>query len=767
MSIISVKAASKAVTIAASVLCLGGVISFVRADETQKPIALNVIIGASAIAFSSHVSAQLCEESAKYQAGKLVEKHEIQVKGVEKERDTFNEKYRKQTNVVTEVKAINAKKEQENFVLGEELKIKNALIVALQKQLEEIKSTISQRYAEIDEKLAQEDKRYELAIYQLKTSFQESLKYKIDTSYEKLADTIAYKLSDAKCEGIFPQLEKLYATLKQMHPKHYQLLNEIAYVEGEGNEVVEAITDIYFQISDEIAALKVKYRNTLNIDERVALEAAMDELIERRDLKKFIPKPKVDKALDYYQQSQNEQLQNIKEIARENSQGLQELKDEVYELISQIEAKNMEIAQLKQKVAKLSEPYQFFGKGTLAEIGNLVISHYYTNYGYVFDALTWEESDTGYKLIFGTRRNPALTEEQVYQNNSQIQLAAITNSLHGTLPKFDFNRQNSTATLDVTLKKTTKKESVKDDIDKLWVPASKFEKFVSKWERVRITAGSTGGKSPTAKNLALAIMNVRKGKGEIRLYDPQHGSKKDFWNMPKAGTSHEDNIEGMKELCELLDARSEIKGKSHKFILYVFDEIDSTIAKHRGDASFKDLVVYSLSQGSHQDLGAIYIGQSADANTIPGMTHSQWNNATQLHIGSNASVWIDKSTTVTNEDKTKLLTQYKKISEYCERMNEELGLDIYTDAGAYRFALAVPLSGLPKFIQLPSFDSYEYNEVMTSDNQTPQPIERTVASTTVSETKCPQCGNEDLRKNGKHNGRQKYICKSCGEHFKI
>jgi hypothetical protein len=75
-------------------------------------------------------------------------------------------------------------------------------------------------------------------------------------------------------------------------------------------------------------------------------------------------------------------------------------------------------------------------------------------------------------------------------------------------------------------------------------------------------------------------MKSRKGQGEIRLYDPQHGSKKDYWDMPKTGTTHEDNVSGMGELCDLLDRRTKTPG-NHPFILYIFDEVDSTIAQER------------------------------------------------------------------------------------------------------------------------------------------------------------------------------------------
>jgi hypothetical protein len=100
------------------------------------------------------------------------------------------------------------------------------------------------------------------------------------------------------------------------------------------------------------------------------------------------------------------------------------------------------------------------------------------------------------------------------------------------------------------------------------------------------------------------------------------------------------------------------------------------------------------------------------------MSWSDWNNAVQLHIGANAGIWLDKAKTITGEDKTKLLEQYRKIQEFCDKKNEELGLDIFTDATAYRFALAVPLTGLPKFIQLPDFDSYDYYDVMNQHQWT-------------------------------------------------
>jgi predicted RNA-binding Zn-ribbon protein involved in translation (DUF1610 family) len=449
------------------------------------------------------------------------------------------------------------------------------------------------------------------------------------------------------------------------------------------------------------------------------------------------------------------------------------------QLLDLLEERNLVIDDLRKQNDELQKPLLATGKSDYAQIANRIALYYWENYGYRLDVIHWTENETGYSILFATRRNPGLTDDELLPHNTQEQLAAFTNALQGTLPSFTFNYQHSTVTLDVILRKSPKKDTSKDDVDKLWIPVSKFESYVKNWERVRITAGSTGGKSPTAKNLALAIMKQRKGQGEIRLYDPQHGSKKDYWDMPKAGTSHEDNVTGMAELCDELDRRTKSSG-NHPFILYIFDEVDSTIAQERennGYYYFRDKVTYSLKQASHQNIGVIYIGQACDASTIPGMSWSDWNNAVQLHIGANAGIWLDKAKTITGEDKTKLLEQYRKIQEYCDRKNEELGLDIFTDPGAYRFALAVPLTGLPKFIQLPDFDSYDYWDVIQSAapnhseliSSVIQEVAEEVSSSIASPSlECPECGSENIVSNGVRQGRkpvQKYHCKDCGKHF--
>jgi len=420
-----------------------------------------------------------------------------------------------------------------------------------------------------------------------------------------------------------------------------------------------------------------------------------------------------------------------------------------------MEALQLELLRLQKQIAELKKPLQFGGGSEKSRIGNSIIN-YYQRKGLCIDGFDWEESELGYKLYFHTGRNGSrfVSEELLNEEDNGEKIRDLAESLN--VPKFQRSTRGTHMILAIQTKR--KKPSEKNEIDAIWIPATKFESYVRNWERVRITAGSTGGKSPTAKNLALAIMKLRNGNGEIKLYDPQHGSKKDYWNMPKVGTSHEDNLQGMKEVVETIDKRR--NGGNHPFILYVFDEVDNTVTNLKDGAKFKDLIKVSLKEGSHANIGVIYIGQSADANEVPGMTHSNWGNATQLHIGSNAGIWLEKAANITSEDKTRLLNQYRQIQEYCDRLNDELGLDIFTDANAYRFALAVPLTGLPKFIQLPAFDSYEYEDVMDTPTA---PI-----NTPKKETCCPSCASSSIRKNGKltsNKSIQRYKCNDCGKNF--
>jgi hypothetical protein len=69
-----------------------------------------------------------------------------------------------------------------------------------------------------------------------------------------------------------------------------------------------------------------------------------------------------------------------------------------------------------------------------------------------------------------------------------------------------------------------------------------------------LTGGSESGKSPTAENIAVCILQSR--SGVAKLFNPQHNSSKNYWSIPVCGTSHNDSENGIAKLAKLVDLRS-------------------------------------------------------------------------------------------------------------------------------------------------------------------------------------------------------------------
>ncbi|MDF5716334.1 MAG: hypothetical protein PUP93_21255 [Rhizonema sp. NSF051] len=653
----------------------------------------------------------------------------------------------------TNIKSLNdtiQKHQTRETELNSKLDEKLAVIADRESKIGELQAITSKRDTRIADFL-EETREHTKTFLQIRRQQLETLKKSLEKAiWDELVPTSTKQANRQRIADIIDFLEDLSEAITQ--------------VESLKIADFKSIIDYAFEMDDKLINIRNKWKSSQIKGHRDESEQLRNQL--DNSMPKEVALERFNAGLAEYDERLSTKYDKLLN------------QTEVYDqLINNLEERNLKINELfqandvlEQEITELKKPLLAIGTSDYALAANRIANYYYEAYKYKLDVIHWVEHETGYSILFATRRNPGLTESELLPKNTQEQLAAFTNCLVGTLPKFTFNYQHSTVTLDITLRKPAKKDSSKADIDSIWIPVTKFESYVRSWERVRITAGSTGGKSPTAKNLALAIMNSRQGQGTIKLFDPQDGSKKDYWNMPKAGTSHADNLAGMKEVCKLIDERRH--GSDHPFILYIFDEVDNTVTQLKEGTKFKDLIKVSLKEGSHANVGVIYIGQSADANEVPGMTHSNWGNAVQLHIGSNAGAVIETMKTLTAEDSERLLKQYRKIQEYCDRKNEELGLDTYTDATAYRFALAVPLTGLPKFIQLPSFDSYEYNEVMSSATEQPQTLtdeaEALIDATSVPSVCCPHCESSAIKRNGRDKATktiQQYKCTNCGKGF--
>jgi hypothetical protein len=162
-------------------------------------------------------------------------------------------------------------------------------------------------------------------------------------------------------------------------------------------------------------------------------------------------------------------------------------------------------------------------------------------------------------------------------------------------------------------------------------------------------------------------------------------------------------------------------------------------------------VNFIIKQASHQNLGAIFIGQNANVSEYPGMDRSDWNSAVNIHIGANSYDAITNSNKFTSDEQSRLKTTADKLIEYCEGKNEELGLG-RTHPQAYRFALVIEPSKSPYFVELPAFGKFIYDLLVNS-------------LTVGDELSCPSCDSNDVKKNGRVNGQQRYKCNDCNKNW--
>jgi predicted nuclease with TOPRIM domain len=428
--------------------------------------------------------------------------------------------------------------------------------------------------------------------------------------------------------------------------------------------------------------------------------------------------------------------------------------------VRKLEVTQSELQEALEQLEETKKPLQFAGDFTPARMGNSVSMYYYNRYRILLDALHWEETETGIKIIYSLRRNPGLLESEISADNSLEQTAEFCNALHGTEVKWDFNRQFSQVILTVIHRRTVK---LRNELPRGVKTADKFLTTVRNWRRVRITGGSESGKSPTAENLVCAITTLNNGVCDF--YDPMFDSVKNYRTISAIGRSHADSVQGLKDYQSRMQS-----APSDSLYLAWFDEIDTTLEENPKSASDLKAV---LKQSSHKNSGLIITGQNANVRNLKGgFDRSDMNNFVCVHIGDNYRDAIANSH-LSESERSNLMKTGDALTDYCVAKNEEDGLD-HTDAAAYRFALVLEPNKKPYFMILPEFGEYVWQEpTEATEAIDTEPTDATNAPTVTVGKKnpnCPDCGT-DTRKNGflktSTERLQKYKCKNseCGREF--
>lgn len=453
----------------------------------------------------------------------------------------------------------------------------------------------------------------------------------------------------------------------------------------------------FSEYQDNIAQISERAREHL-LEKELAIESIAQEWVTANT-----------STTEKYSTEFNEVIQNGKHLVNRNQ-----------ELVDKIESMNRPLkwsvaSRQDLKTANIIIDY-FEAKGVILDRAKVDFDHWQSTLSFHID-----------------RNNRIILPSELEPEGERLQQLCHTLSPL----KFGWNAEEGLLTAWLHLAKKPVKPIIEADINKIWKAADKFQSIVKAWSRVRITGGSESGKSPTAENLAVCILLGRGGSAE--LFNPQDDSVKNYWTIPTVGASHEDSLLGIESLAAMVNSKTNDRSQ---FKLTIFDEIDSTIAsvEKKNQSEVGKLISTIIKQVSHQNLGAIFIGQNANAKNYPGMDRSDWNSAVNLHIGNNAYDAISNSNQITTEEQTRLKQQCDRLTEFCTTKNSELGLE-HTNPVAYRFGLVLG-DGKPYYVQLPDFGTFSYEMLQNA-------------------VKCPKC---DSHNHISHGGNRRK-CKDCGHIF--
>jgi predicted RNA-binding Zn-ribbon protein involved in translation (DUF1610 family) len=652
--------------------------------------------------------------------------------------------------------------------LNQQLSQSTEQVTKLQSQVEGLTLQIQSKDNIIEQVTDELDRLISLARTAVEESLDEwnSKLYSLVTTKKEQYPRLAERLSELLDEG----QDKLadYALRLAQTPSRWDSLGDLL--------------SLYYCVNGDLANVKTKIIQAiakLSQQEKELELQEVEEILEEWQTANLVPRDKLEHIIRNYEAALNEfrvEFSTRFDATHQFAVALEGQTQEDDKFVQGILAKMQE---LEAKIRQLSKPITYPGATrTDMRIANIIIG-YFERLGIILDRAGSDYRGYEATLEFIPDRTGRLVLASELNEHSE-RLQGLTH----VLSKPEFRLEGETGLMTLLVRWGNKPKSDINDISKLWVPAAKFEQIVKPWSRVRLTGGSESGKSPTAENLAVAILKHR--PGIPHLFNPQHDSVKNHWSIPVEGTTHSDSEKGIASLAKQVDARANGEESRDAFELSIFDEVDSTMSHTKGKkAVIGGNVNFIIKQASHQNLGAIFIGQNANVSEYPGMDRSDWNSAVNVHIGANAYDAIQNSNRFTSDEQNRLRQTADKITEFCNDKNTELGLE-KTDPQAYRFALVIEPNKKPYFIELPAFGTYSFDQLQQHQHTTPamvtatpdtstqslEPLKNRISSTSPLDIQsgyvgsgCPGCGSANRVKAGKYQGRQRYQCKDCGKRY--
>ncbi|MBI4738768.1 hypothetical protein HY772_04340 [Candidatus Woesearchaeota archaeon] len=462
---------------------------------------------------------------------------------------------------------------------------------------------------------------------------------------------------------------------------------------------------------------------------------------------------------------------------------------------------------LQNANAQLQAPRLFPGTTAIDTTGNRIVQHF-AAYEVILDAVEAILIPTGFRLRFKCDRTnefTKLTEEEFDKRTAEPGLMGLS---YAPLD-FALDTRNFIVSVDIVTSPplvtggggaiasngkpitaaaatdlvSNGSASSEDAFRALGCfPASEFEnvirdKFVP---RVRVVAGSTGGKSPLMELIAVAL--AKQNQAELWLINPVPGSPKDWFSVPglvQPGTDvTQEAIAQLQKAHRELNERNKNLSQKYRFLIVCADEINR-LAREFADLGTVIKDYYQISD--HAQMGFITAGQGGNVSGVSGaaktdnakkLMEEDFQNATQVFTAQAAKVWLQKKS-------ASLLPKLTELEALCRQLNEAAGLSPrpkpgtkVVDRHAYRVALVVsPATDEPFFLQIPPYSHYaDKLEGISFPNGAiiTAPYENQVALGLASDPlTCPHCGSAHTKQDRPLKTEIKRKCNDCGHFYKV
>lgn len=662
---------------------------------------------------------------------------------------------------------------------------------------------------------------------------------------KKLVETLRAKLTETS-----EKLQSALAEITQLKEENKLLRQRIAELENANDELDGELAARLL----ELAQLKTNFDYKLRDELHQALQPYCNQAVSIALEKKLAEIDKLRQAIAM----QQEDLANYQQLMESLEKGTLPDIEKTYNLeMSARDSKLMELAGqnelLQQKIADLEAPRQFPGLTYADSAGNRIIAHF-AQYGVFFDAHDASVVPGGFCLRFRVDRNQDKTKlsgEEFDKLTNQCGLMGIS-----TQPiRFEMDAQNFLISVkvfsgfdvatgssgknqqDAGIKSLstvggsivnnlssaikTKNPSQQGNggsqvlIEKQDVHRQKFidlgcfaadqfsqvvqERFVN---RVRVCAGSTGGKSPILERIAVELAKLN--NGILILVNPIPGSPKDWFRVPgvvQPGMNAERAIrETIKSFHDEFKRRRNNLEQANKsdYLILALDEDNATARDYEELGKFyKD--VYQLSD--HTLMGFVSAGQGLNVSGLSGGTtrkkakdgeeeeknvgnatklmKEDFQNCTLVLTAEQATAWINKESKGT-ANKAEMLDKLRQLNELCDSLNEQEGLTARPKIGkakkvspnAYRIALVVSPAHAPFFIQLPAYSDFDLEGIRFPEGAKVTSTHWREADVNADRIlhafdACPRCLSTDFLKLQKPyvDGTPRFECRDCRKTF--